>query len=302
MNRNIIVENKVGAIGNLATEYTARAKPDGYTIYRAWRERGRAPTCISSSIRPIDASQGDHGRCDHQQAADHAGGDARQAVEDGRRTHRLPEGKEGEGDLRHLQSGRQGHGRDLQGTREARGGRGRLSHGGGLAQRFCERRASTTACSTISLPPSQERAGRLRILAVSTPQAAAGQPEYPDDDRTGHTDEPDRMVRGDGAVGDAASDRRPDQQDVQSRDGDARTPRSSSTMSPAIRGCSRRTRRRPSCWRRSRTGATTSASPRSNRRGRLFAETPSLPADMRLSEQDCPHSRRNLTAFCGVDV
>jgi tripartite-type tricarboxylate transporter receptor subunit TctC len=31
--RNIIVENKVGAIGNLATEYTARAKPDGYTIY-----------------------------------------------------------------------------------------------------------------------------------------------------------------------------------------------------------------------------------------------------------------------------
>ena len=33
MNRNIIVENKVGAIGNLATEYTARAKPDGYTIY-----------------------------------------------------------------------------------------------------------------------------------------------------------------------------------------------------------------------------------------------------------------------------
>lgn len=31
--RNIIVENKVGAIGHLATEYTARAKPDGYTIY-----------------------------------------------------------------------------------------------------------------------------------------------------------------------------------------------------------------------------------------------------------------------------
>ena len=29
----IIVENKVGAIGNIATEYVARAKPDGYTIY-----------------------------------------------------------------------------------------------------------------------------------------------------------------------------------------------------------------------------------------------------------------------------
>lgn len=31
--RTIIVENKVGALGNIATEYTARAKPDGYTVY-----------------------------------------------------------------------------------------------------------------------------------------------------------------------------------------------------------------------------------------------------------------------------
>lgn len=31
--KNIIVENRVGASGNLATNYVARAKPDGYTIY-----------------------------------------------------------------------------------------------------------------------------------------------------------------------------------------------------------------------------------------------------------------------------
>jgi tripartite-type tricarboxylate transporter receptor subunit TctC len=31
--RSIIVENKVGAVGNIATEYVARAKPDGYTVY-----------------------------------------------------------------------------------------------------------------------------------------------------------------------------------------------------------------------------------------------------------------------------
>jgi tripartite-type tricarboxylate transporter receptor subunit TctC len=33
MNRTILVENRVGAIGNIATEYVARSKPDGYTIY-----------------------------------------------------------------------------------------------------------------------------------------------------------------------------------------------------------------------------------------------------------------------------
>jgi tripartite-type tricarboxylate transporter receptor subunit TctC len=31
--RTVIVENKTGAAGNIAAEYTARAKPDGYTIY-----------------------------------------------------------------------------------------------------------------------------------------------------------------------------------------------------------------------------------------------------------------------------
>jgi len=31
--RNVLVENRSGALGNIAIEYTARAKPDGYTIF-----------------------------------------------------------------------------------------------------------------------------------------------------------------------------------------------------------------------------------------------------------------------------
>ena len=33
VNRTVIVENKVGAQGNIATEYVAKSKPDGHTIY-----------------------------------------------------------------------------------------------------------------------------------------------------------------------------------------------------------------------------------------------------------------------------
>jgi len=33
MGRTVIVENKIGALGNIAAEYTARAKPDGHTIH-----------------------------------------------------------------------------------------------------------------------------------------------------------------------------------------------------------------------------------------------------------------------------
>lgn len=31
--RNVVVQNRVGALGNIATEYVARAKPDGHTVY-----------------------------------------------------------------------------------------------------------------------------------------------------------------------------------------------------------------------------------------------------------------------------
>ena len=54
--RNIIVENRAGAGGNIATEYVARSKPDGYTIYI------HAPSALAANMHlfkkpPVDAAK-----------------------------------------------------------------------------------------------------------------------------------------------------------------------------------------------------------------------------------------------------
>ena len=53
MKRNIFVENRAGAIGNLATTFTARSKPDGYTMYV------HAPSALAANMHlfkspPVD--------------------------------------------------------------------------------------------------------------------------------------------------------------------------------------------------------------------------------------------------------
>ncbi len=54
--RTVVVENRAGANGNIATTYVARAKPDGYTIYV------HAPSALAANMHlfrnpPVDAAK-----------------------------------------------------------------------------------------------------------------------------------------------------------------------------------------------------------------------------------------------------
>ena len=72
-NRTIIVENRAGAGGNIAIEYVARSKPDGYTIFI------HAGSAVAASMHlfknpPVDVGKAIAGRRDDQPAAVHARG------------------------------------------------------------------------------------------------------------------------------------------------------------------------------------------------------------------------------------
>ena len=138
-NRTIIVENKVGAAGNIAAEYTVRSKPDGHTVYV------HAASAIAANMHlfkkpPIDAARDLQIAAGVNKQPFMVMVPAEQPVQDVGRADRGDEEKGREGELCAVEYQRQGDGRAVQ-AGDRRQGRGRaLPNRQRQLERFFQRR------------------------------------------------------------------------------------------------------------------------------------------------------------------
>ena len=138
--KNIIVENKVGAGGNIAMEHVARSKPDGYNVF-VQAGSGAAAFMSLRKEPSIDVAKqiqiaGTINRQPYMIAVL-----ASNAAQDARRSHRGAEGQGREGKLRLREPEFDDHRRVLQADAGSEDGRSPVSHRPGHGERRGQRTA-----------------------------------------------------------------------------------------------------------------------------------------------------------------
>ena len=208
--RTIIVENKVGANSNVATEYVARSKPDGHALYPF------AGTTVAASMPlfknpPVDVGKALQRRRHHQQSRLHAHRRRQEPVQDRRGPDRRDE-----------EEGRQGELRDRREPRASSWARSTRTPPGSKPSR-CSTAARPTRSNEMLERPARLRPARSDLRAGAGARGPPAHPRgldrqaavvaagHPDHDGIRRSDGPVAVVGRDGAGRDAEADRRQDQ-------------------------------------------------------------------------------------------
>ena len=211
--KNVIVENKSGAGGNIAQEYVGRAKPDGYTIF-IHAGSGVAANMWMFKKPPFP----DVGKA--IQVAATINRQPFMMMVDAKSPYKtlaeLTEAMKKKGDKATYASAAP--------TGTVMGELYKVATGVKAVEVNYKTAPDSSTIMTSGAVDygmhdpvfalAQQREGRLRILGVSTGKRLDATPDLPTMAEQGVADGPDRLVGSDGAAGHAEAGRRPDQQVV----------------------------------------------------------------------------------------
>ena len=179
---NVIVENRSGAGGNIAIEYVARAKPDGYTVF-VHAASGTAASMSLFKNPPVDVAK-------TIQVVATINRQPFMVVVDAKSPHKtladLTAAMKQKGDKASYATAApfgNGHGRNLQARHRRAGGRSPYK----TAIDSLNDQLSGAIDYAVHDPVyalAEQRKGDLRILAVEHRRAAQGQPRLADHDGT----------------------------------------------------------------------------------------------------------------------